>query len=230
MRVAVVSDIHGNLAALDAVIEDISGQGVDDVWCGGDIAWGAWPGAWANGCIERVRDLGWKTVKGNTDIWLTGDPQVLTSAEARSANEEMARAHGISTEDARWLVNLPLGHSAPGSVLLVHARPDTPFDAPGPTSPTGDFEAYQDQAALVIYGHVHHAFVRRVNDRTVVANTGSVGAPLDAPTACYMLLDQSGPNWTIVHRRVDYDREGAIEAARKANAPVAETFLGYLNW
>ena len=230
MRVAVVSDIHGNLVALDAVMKDISEQGVDEVWCGGDLAWGAWPGDWANECISRVRDLGWKTVKGNTDIWLTGDPQTLTSPEARTANEEMARLHGISTEDARWLVNLPVGHAAPGSVLLVHARPDTPFDAPGPQAPAGDFEPYQDQAALVIYGHVHHAFVRRVNDGTVVANTGSVGVPLDSPSPCYMVLDQNGPNWTIVHRRVAYDREQAVEKARQLDTPVVDTFLRYLDW
>lgn len=229
MRVAVLSDIHGNLAALDAVMKDVSDQAVDEVWCGGDIAWGAWPGEWANECISRVRELGWKTVKGNTDIWLTGDPQGLEPEGAEKVRQ-MADLHAITRDDARWLVNLPMGHSGPGSILLVHARPDTPFDAPDPDAPAGAFEPYQDQAALVLYGHVHRAFVRRVNDGTIVANTGSVGAPLDSPDSCYMLLEQTGPNWTIVHRRIPYDLEQAKEKARAIGSPVTDFFLRHLDW
>ena len=74
MRVAVVSDIHGNLVALEAVEADLKTQSPDEVWCAGDLGWA---GPWAAECIERVRSAGWVTIKGNTDVWIGGDPQTI---------------------------------------------------------------------------------------------------------------------------------------------------------
>lgn len=217
MRIAVISDIHGNLLALDAVTTDLESQDVDEIWCGGDIAFG---GPWAIECIARVREAGWKTVKGNTDIWVTGDPQPHTDPEARKLIEGMASVHGISDDDARWLLNLPLGQSAPGSVLLVHGTPDSPFEGPMPDSPVADFAPYEGQAGLVLFGHVHRAFTRKLPDGTIVCNTGSVGAPMDGDDACYLLLDAEGPSWMIRHRRVRFDRRAVIAQAKRCPEPL----------
>jgi predicted phosphodiesterase len=226
VRVAVLSDIHGNLVALDAVVKDLERLSPDEVWCGGDVGWG---GPWASECIARVRGEGWKTVRGNTDVWITGDPQTVTSAEDRAQLEAMAAAHAISADDARWLVNLPLGHSGPGSLLLVHGTPDSPFDAPLPDAPPAEFAPYEGRAATVLYGHVHRAFVRRLADGTVVCNTGAVGFPMDADSACYLVVDHNGPEWTLVHRRVDFDRGSVVSEARRLGGPIqqsVERFLG----
>ena len=217
VRIAVISDIHGNLMALDAVMSDVETQDVDEVWCGGDIAFG---GPWASECIARVREAGWTTVKGNTDIWVTGDPQPHTDPEARTLIEEMARAHAISDDDARWLVNLPLGHSAPGSMLLVHGTPDSPFEGPMPDSPVGDFAPYEGRASLVLYGHVHRAFVRKLSDGTIVCNTGSVGMPSDGADACYVLLDMNGASWMVRHRRVPFDRRAVLAQLNRCPEPL----------
>jgi putative phosphoesterase len=222
VRIAIVSDIHGNLMALDAVMTDVETQGVDEIWCGGDVAWG---GPWPSECIARVRHAGWTTVKGNTDVWITGDPQGLESDAQRNELEALAAAHAVSPDDAQWLLNLPLGHRGTGSILLVHGTPESPFVAPMPDAPAADFTPYEGHAAVVVYGHVHHAFVRRLSDGTIVANPGSVGLPADADTASYLLVDYEGAEWILRHRRVIFDRRAGIAQARRIGGPVAERFL-----
>jgi predicted phosphodiesterase len=217
LRIAILSDIHGNLLALDAVMTDVSRYAPDQIWCGGDIGWG---GPWASECIARVREEGWVTVKGNTDVWLTGDPQTVSSPEDRAELEAMAAGHDISQDDARWLTSLPLGHTGAGSILMVHGTPQTPFVAPDPDSPSSEFEPYLDQAKTVVFGHVHQAFMRRLADGSLVVNAGSVGAPMDGPSACYLLLDLEGPDVTVRHRRVDFDRRAVIAEAKRAPGPI----------
>ncbi len=223
MRIAIVSDIHGNLMALDAVMTDMESQSPDEVWCGGDLGWG---GPWASECIQRVREAGWTTVKGNTDVWITGDPQTITSPDQRTLLAELAAIHNVSADDALWLVNLPLGHTPAGSILLVHGTPQSPFDAPLPDAPAADFNIYEDQAKVVVYGHVHHAFVRRLAGGTIVANTGSVGFPEDAETASYLLIDREGPDITLRHRRVEFDRRAVIAEAKRTPEPLGGRILG----
>lgn len=222
MRIAVVSDIHGNLMALDSVMTDVEAQSPDEVWCGGDLGW---IGPWASECIARVREAGWPTVRGNTDVWITGDPQTVESEEERQAIKDIAHTHDISDDDAEWLLNLPLGHTGAGSVLLVHGTPESPFDAPLPDDPAAAFEPYMGRAALVVYGHVHRAFTRRLADGTVVCNSGSVGLPMDGETAAYLLIDHEGSDWTLTHRRVEFDRRAGIAEARRMGGIAGERFL-----
>lgn len=226
MRIAVISDIHGNLPALEAVAADLERESPDEVWCGGDLAWG---GPWASECIDRVREAGWPTVRGNTDVWVTGDPQTIDSEEDRDETRRVAAAHSIAVSDASWLLNLPIGHSGPGSVLLVHGTPESPFVGPMPDAAPGEFAPYDNgTAGVVVYGHVHRAFVRRLASGVIVCNTGSVGLPMDGDTACYLLIEVTGPDLTLRHRRVDFDRPAAIEAARRRGGPIADRFVSGL--
>lgn len=217
MRIAVVSDIHGNLVALDAVLADLEQQSVDEVWCGGDVAFG---GPWPSECVARVRAARWDTVRGNTDVWVTGDPQTVDSPAGRDEIEAFATEAALSEDDRRWLLGLPLGHSGRGSLLLVHGTPQSPFTAPEPDAPSSEFASYEGGAAVVVYGHVHRAFVRRLADGTIVCNSGSVGAPRDGRDACYLLVDQQGPDWTLRHRRVPYDRAAVLAAGRDAGGAI----------
>ncbi len=217
MRIAVLSDIHGNLMALDAVMTDLEAQAPDAVWCGGDVGWG---GPWASECIDRVRSAGWPTVKGNTDVWITGDPQTIDSPEQRKEFMEIAAIHNISAADRDWLTNLPLGYSPAGSILLVHGTPDSPFKAPLPDASASEFAVYEDQAQVVVYGHVHHAFMRRLMGGTIVVNTGAVGMPLDGDTASYLLIDRDGADVTVRHRRVTFDRRAVIAQLKRTAEPL----------
>jgi predicted phosphodiesterase len=222
VRIAVLSDVHGNLPALEAVVEDLKQRSVDDVWCGGDLGWG---GPWASECIALVRDAGWTTVKGNTDVWIAGEPQTVNSPEDRDALARMAEAHAIPDDAAQWLLNLPIGHNGPGSILLVHGTPQSPFQAPMPDDHPGDFAPYQDQARLVVYAHVHRAFVRRLTDGSLVCNSGSVGMASDSDAACYLLIEHDGPDVTLVHKYIPYDRDRAIARAREVGEPIGPNFL-----
>ena len=226
MRIAILSDIHGNLLALDAVMTDIESQGPDEVWCGGDIGW---MGPWASECIERVRGAGWPTVKGNTDVWITGDPQTVQDPDERAELTAIAEQHTISGDDAQWLLNLPLGYSGKGSILLVHGTPNSPFVGPMPDDAAPEFGPYEGQASLVVYAHVHRAFVRRLADGTIVCNTGSVGLPMDGPTASYLLIDRQGPDITLRHRRVAFDRRAGIAQARQMGGPAGQRFVAALD-
>lgn len=230
MRIAIVSDIHGNLLALEAVIADLEAHGADEVWCGGDLGWG---GPWAAECIERVRAAAWPTVRGNTDVWIAGEAQTPHVADDRRQEhkaqvEAMAAAHAIDPELARWLVSLPLGHAGDGSILLVHGTPETPFAAPEPDAQPAAFAPYQGRARLVVYGHVHKAFVRRLGDGTIVCNPGSVGLPKDGLDASYLIADQHGAEWTLRHRRVAFDRRAGLAEARRIGGPVGHTFTAAL--
>ena len=225
MRIAIVADIHGNLTALEAVVKDIEQQTPDQIWCGGDLGW---LGPRANECIAHVRDAGWPTVRGNTDVWITGDPQTVEDEDDRRKYQEVAAQHNISDGDARWLVGLPIGHTGPGSLLMVHGTPDSPFTAPFPEEPPAAFTPYEGKAGLVIFGHVHVPFVRLLSDGTVVANPGSVGLPADGTTASYMLVDQTGADWTIRHRRVEFDVDSVVEQAHAFGGPAAERFIHLL--
>jgi predicted phosphodiesterase len=222
VRIAILSDVHGNLPALEAVMSDIESQAPDEVWCGGDLAFF---GPWAVECIEVIRATGWPTVRGNTDVWITGDPQSLTDEAQRAYMTAMADAHSISSNDAAWLLRRPIGHSGPGSILLVHASPESPFDAPMPDAPAADFSIYLDKASVVVYGHVHRAFARRLADGTLVCNPGSVGLPSDGTTASYMLVDADGPEFLLRHRRVEFDRAAAAARGRAVGGPIGKHFL-----
>lgn len=221
MRIAVLSDIHGMLPALEAVLADASLQRPDQIWCAGDIAFG---GPWAAECIARVREEGWITVRGNGDIWITGDPQTVSDQELRAHLMRVAEQHALDADDAQWLLNLPLGHSGPGSVLMVHARPDSAFTAPQPDAPASEFEGYDGQADLVLYGHVHRAFTRRLTGGTIVCNPGSVGIPFDGDTASYLVLDQGGAEWSWFHRRVEFDRQSIIDEIHRVGGAIQHDF------
>ena len=225
MRIAILSDIHGNLLALEAVMADLEVQSPDEVWCGGDLGW---LGPWASECIQRVREAGWPTVKGNTDVWITGDPQTVESKVDRDSFMAIAEQHAVSQDDADWLLNLPMGHSGIGSVLLIHGTPDSPFRAPMPDDPAPDFAPYEDRAAVVVYAHVHRAFVRRLSGGTLVANTGAVGLPMDGETASYLLIDRVGTDITLRHRRVSFDRRGGLAEAKRLGGLIGERFTEML--
>lgn len=225
MRIAILADIHGNLIALEAVMKDVEEQSPDQIWCGGDLGW---LGPRASECISYVREAGWPTVKGNTDVWICGDPQTVEGDDARRRHQEVAAQHDISEDDALWLISLPIGHTGPGSVLMVHGTPASPFTAPMPEEPPATFTPYEGKAGLVVFGHVHVPFVRQLSDGTVVANPGSVGLPADGTSASYMLLDQQGADWTIRHRRVEFDVSSAIEQARVFGGPGGERFIDLL--
>ena len=162
MRIAIVSDIHGNLTALEAVLADLRGTSPDLVLHGGDLADG---GASPAEVVDRIRELGWQGVAGNTDEMLFR-PESLEEFARQSpklqplfaAIEEMAARTREVLGEARiaWLRSLPL-RQMHGAMALVHASPESLWRAPGPEAGDAELEAVYGSLgqAVSVYVHIH---------------------------------------------------------------------------
>lgn len=225
MRVAVVSDIHGNLTAFNAVLADLRQAAPDIVFHGGDLADA---GSSPVEIVDCIRALGWPGVLGNTDDMLatpqsledfaTGLPQLQTIWAA--AREMAAWTREKLGEDRLcWLRALPLCQ-VHDPLALVHAGPASPWRAPSWEAADAALESVYGplQQPVAAYGHIHRPYVRAVAGITVV-NCGSVSLSYDGdPRASYLLLDNGKPQI----RRVAYNLERAMKALRASGLPHAE--------
>ena len=225
MRTAVVSDIHGNLTAFEAVLADLRETSPDLVLHGGDLGDnGSRPGE----VIDRIRDLGWPGVMGNTDEMLfdseslarfaAGLPQLKVLFDTIGDMAGYSREI-IGADRLAWLRALPRTQ-VHDHFALVHATPATAWRSPMDNAADGDLEsAYLPLARpLVVYGHIHRPYVRKLAGVTVV-NSGSVGQPHDGDRrASYLLLDDGEPSI----RRVEYDVDRELTALRNSHLPHAE--------
>jgi putative phosphoesterase len=226
MRVALVSDVHGNLTALEAVVVDLRRRGADLVVHGGDLGlMGPRPAE----VVDRIRELGWPGVVGNTDelLWRPEEHQRQLTRAPKLAHllELIFDAYAPDTrgrlgeERVAWLQTLPPEHRAE-ALTVVHAQPDDLWRAPMPDATDDELsETYKPLAAdRVGYGHIHRPFARSLEGLTV-ANAGSVGLPWDSdPRAAYLIFDDGIPNLI----RVEYDVEEEVRALRAARHPDAE--------
>lgn len=222
MRLAIVSDIHGNMPALEAVLADLDHVHPDAVVLGGDLALG---GPHPVEVVDRLRALGWPSVLGNTDEALD-ESRLPEAAREGFVGPPAARTRDmLGPERVAWLTGLPLIWHRDGTAV-VHATPSDCWaivlhDAPGDElrevfGPLG--------AATAVYGHIHHAFVRDAGGLTVV-NSGSVSLSLDGDVrACYAVIDDG----RVEHRRVEYDVERVAAEYIAIGYPNAEIYAGWL--
>lgn len=215
MKLAIISDIHGNLAALDAVLVDLDRMRPDQVVHGGDLV--------VNGprpaeCLAVVRERGWRGVRGNTDqaVW---DRESHPLPPAMEPIADWAKGR-LGDRDLTWLQSQPLEWREGEAVALVHAVPGDLWTVVLADAPDQDLRStYGPLAArLAVYCHIHVPFVRRLDDQLTVANTGSVGLPFDGdPRAAYLLVEDGAP----ATRRVPYDVERAIHDLHTTGHPAA---------
>lgn len=225
MRIAVVTDVHGNLTALEAVVADIRRRGVDHVVHGGDLAlMGPRPAE----VIDRVRELGWPGVLGNTDELLWRPEQQASQRDRAPRLTVLLRwlfeayapdtRERLGSERLAWLRELPTELRVE-NITLVHASPRDLWRAPLPDADDKELETAYGQlhAATVLYGHIHRPFTRSLT-AMAVANAGSVGMPWDGDNrACYALVD--GVEVEIV--RVAYDIETEARELHASGHPDA---------
>ena len=225
MRIAIVSDIHGNRTAFEAVLADLRQTSPDLILHGGDLADS---GASPVEIVDRIRDLGWQGVVGNTDEMLSM-PETLTEFAKQSpklealfaAIEEMAKAtrEALGEERLAWLRGLPRSQMH-GPMALVHASPESPWRAPMPEASAAELESVYGTLGqpIAIYAHIHRSYIRNVSG-LIVANTGSVSLSYDGDRrAAYLLLDESKP----AIRRVEYDVDRELKALSECSLPHAD--------
>lgn len=232
MRALIVSDIHSNIEALDAVLRhaEVYG-GFDRIWCLGDmVGYGPDPSA----CLHRLREFEIVAVAGNHDFAAAG---VIDASDFNGAAFEAIRwtANQVDDEDSSYLAGLPQVSVQP-PFTLVHGSLRAPIH---------EYLTHPSQAVATLYllttdyclvGHSHYPFICRENggmplflpmpksqpvpldgERCII-NPGSVGQPRDRDVrASYAVFDADSQ--TIEHHRVDYDRASTQDKMRKAGLP-----------
>jgi putative phosphoesterase len=226
MRLAVFSDIHGNMPALEAVLDDIRRQAVDEVYCLGDLVGYA---AFPNEVTSRIRRERIPTIMGNYDDGVgfdrddcgcayreederTRGQQSLEWTKARVTPENKAFLRSLAAEIRRDVDGQRL--------LLVHGSPRRMNEYLFEDRPISSFQrlAASSNADVIVFGHTHRPYVKHV-DGVWFVNVGSVGKPKDGNWhACYAVLDP-GANPPASFVRVPYDIAAATRAIRTSDLP-----------
>jgi diadenosine tetraphosphatase ApaH/serine/threonine PP2A family protein phosphatase len=232
VRVAVVSDIHGNRHAFEAVLADARDQGAKEIWCLGDVVgYGADP----NVCVELVREHCAICLAGNHDLAVTGGLGIEEFSRGAAISAKWTQ-EVISDENLTFLRKLePAGVERPFG--LYHASPRDPIWEYVLSEQLAErcMDVAEQRVCFIGHSHVALAFVRDdrdsdtrgalrepgatadLRDRDWLLNPGSVGQPRDGdPRAAWILLEtDGGAEW----RRTRYDIGGAQDAIRAAGLP-----------
>ncbi len=237
MRTAIVSDVHGNAVALEALLDELDRNPVDQVVCLGDVAQG---GAHPAEVIDRIRVIGWPVVLGNADDFLL-DPEAgrepVTPAllEVRAWSVEQLgqeRLDFIRTFPAT--VEADLGEQQ--TLLAFHGSPADYDDVLLPSLGEAEFRGFLDgyDAPFLAGGHVHLQYLRRVGLRTFV-NPGSVGLSYDHeqpeeslrfdPWAAYAVVTTEPGAVELSFRRVPFDPGDVLRAIEKSGIPMERARL-----
>ena len=243
MRIALISDIHGNLPALKAVLDDIARQEPDRIVCLGDIAaFGPQP----RQVLARLRALTPAIVMGNTDAWLL-DPlphPIRDENSQRITDIEMWAAEQLTEEDRSFiysfqsLVTLPLG--AGSDLMCYHGSPRDFDDLIYATTPEAELDTLFSghQALILAGGHTHQPFLRRYRASYLV-NPGSVGLPFEhlpdgrtrnPARAEYALVEWTDGRLSVDFRRVPFDLDTLFAVVRDNNMPHGEWWAGNWGW
>lgn len=228
MKIAIISDIHGNMQALEAVLADIKCENCKKIFCLGDIAMA---GPEPSKTIDKIRELlntcDFTLIQGNTDEMIAlCDNQILH--EISEANPIMANA---LVNDVRVLSDVQrsfLGTLPPQKeleidgvkILLVHGSPRKNNENISPDLKIEEVEEMiaSTDADLIFCGHTHVPCGYQTNTKQTVVNVGSVGRPFsETPKSCYAVLEVEKGAFTIRHKLVSYDVETASKILEKRN-------------
>ncbi len=233
MRIALLSDIHGNLAALEAVVADLRPRGVDRIINLGDLASGP---LLPRETAEYLQAEGWLTIAGNHER------QLLTlEAGERGASDEYAHSC-LSERDFDWFRTFPATFQLEPEIFLCHGTPESDNDyflesVEGPRARLATREEIDSRlggqaSAVVACGHTHVPRSVRNARGQLLVNPGSVGLQAffhDVPTlhsvdngspdARYAILERGRSGWTVQHLTVPYDHHAMADLAKKRDRP-----------
>ena len=238
-RVAFVSDVHGNLPALEAVLEELAReQPFDRVVGGGDYVAG---GVYPKESLDRMRRQSWDFVRGNADEWVV---HIATNGEAPARNyppgsepsgalrESLAwGADKLAQEDIDFLAGLDIDWSLFGAsgqkLVYVHSTPESTHPVYGPDTEESSIVPmfYETGADVLLHGHIHVAYLRDTSAGRIGC-VGSVGLPFDRdPRPCFLIATDDGTGWVLEHRRVTYDNEAYAIAVQGSGIPHSDAAM-----
>lgn len=229
MRTAIFGDIHANLEALEAILEDAAGQGVTDYVCLGDVVgYNADPVA----CLNMIRDMDCPTVKGNHDQDASEDHSLDSMNPVAALALQWTREQ-LDDDQRLWLKKLRMVRQV-SDYTIVHSTLDQPVHWNYVTNRFDAMSNFSYQfTQICFHGHTHvpRVYVKSDKVREVPAesiaieanskyfiNVGSVGQPRDGdPRACYAIIDSN--HKLVVFRRVEYDIRKTQQKIREAGLP-----------
>lgn len=221
MSIAALYDIHGNLPALEAVLAEVDGEGIDEILVGGDVL----PGPMSRDCLELLNAAGRpvRFIHGNGETAALavsrGEEPSAVPEHARGAVRWAAATFGPAEVAAMstWPLTARADVEGLGGVLFCHATPRNENEIFTRLTPEERLAPVFAGcgAAVVVCGHTHMQFDRRVGEIRVV-NAGSVGMPFGDPGAHWAVLSGDG----VEHRRTMYDLEAAAERIRAVGYPL----------
>lgn len=219
MKIAVISDIHGNMEALNAILEDIKENKCDRIFCLGDYAMAGPEPAEA---INRIRELkNAELIQGNTD-WMIANYTENVYNSIKEAAPVMAEAlkndfEILPNEQKEFLKNLPEKMSVEVEgvrILLVHGSPRKNNENILPDTLMSELEKMLEgvEEDIILCGHTHMPCGFQTTNKKTVVNVGSVGRPFtDEPKSCYLLLEIENGKCLFEHKFVEYDNKKASE-------------------
>lgn len=221
MKFAVISDVHGNLHALDAVLDDIASQGVDATLSLGDFLSGPFDPV---GVANRLIELDFPSVRGNHDRYIADGREDDWHIDALVRSQ-------LEPRHFDWLRSIPATAVWADTVLLSHG---TPRDDNGAwldgmvndhavllTPEHIEAEAAGFSQSVLLCGHTHVARHVKLGDGRIIVNPGSVGLPFDSgsPDAHYAIVEKRRVGWTVSLKSVPYDNAAAAALALEAGFP-----------
>ena len=225
MRVAILSDIHGNQLALDAVLEDIARQpAIDQIVVAGDICLN---GPRPREALEMVQRLQCPVLQGNVDF------EVVTQAPEKGSKKRSVVAwtrEQIGQAGIDYLASLPFSHTVHspecGNLLVVHANPLNLEEHIAPDLSDSDLEqllgGLDSTVSALAFGHLHIAYTRYWRHFLLV-DVGSCGMPRDKDLrASYGILSTTDTGWQAEIRRVEYDVQAVVQQIKTCGMPAAE--------
>ncbi len=226
MRVAILSDIHGNLVGLDACLDDLIGQGgADAIVAAGDLCM---DGPKPKGVLKRLREIGATCVRGNTDRAIAhGDDDPLEMPTIRWQRACIGKAW------TQWLGELPqhvMFGPQDNRLLIAHANPKNDDEHVWPDADDEQLERlFGDVTARAFaFGHLHLPYVRVWRDK-ILTCVASAGLPKDGdPRAHYAILTARSGGWEIKSRRVTFDVDKVERQLAKSSMPNVERCIAVL--
>jgi len=229
MRVAVLSDIHGNIRGLDACLRDLAEQGgADAIVAAGDLCM---DGPRPREVLERLEEIGVQCVRGNTDRYI-GDVETPAGDDDEGRRIEWQR-RTLGAAWTAWLRALPFSlriGDGEEALLVVHANPKSDDEYIWPDADDAFLEKITAGVIerTIAFGHLHVPYARIWRDRLFV-NVASAGLPKDGdPRAGYAILMQRSGGWEVKHRRVGFDVEKVVRDLEKSGMPGAKKRIAVL--
>lgn len=231
MKIAILSDIHGNMQALDAVLADIKKNNCENVLCLGDLALA---GPEPEKVIDFVKHQNdWTVIQGNTDKMIADfSLEILNSVKSAfpaMGNSLENDVKIISQNNKEYLKNLPVNKELninDVKILMVHGSPRRNNEDILPNKPIKEIEEIMTgvNANIVLCGHTHIPCGYQTNNKLTVINVGSVGRPMTQDAKpCYVILNiDKNSEFTVEHKFVDYNRKLAADLMKKRNFDGAE--------